>query len=179
MRRGVWVAPPVGANCVRPRTPRPRVPVILRSKATKDDKRRGWEWDIGLCIGDVLRRARALLLPCHGLRDALWRWGGRPAPRRRPGRGSDMPQACHSLPLPFDPLRRRNSRKAEPPSVSSASPAKRVAEEKEEPWSGQEKEPVKMHRTLKDNNLKVRALRGQENREKFWLLSILLPFFCL
>ena len=46
--------------------------------------------------------------------------GGRPAPRRRPGRGSDMPQACHSLPLPFDPQRRRNSRKAEPPVGGSA-----------------------------------------------------------
>ena len=30
--------------------------------------------------------------------------GSRPPLRRRPGRGSDMPPACHSLPLPFDSL---------------------------------------------------------------------------
>ena len=29
--------------------------------------------------------------------------GDRPALRRRPGRGSDVPPARHSLPLPFDP----------------------------------------------------------------------------
>ncbi len=46
--------------------------------------------------------------------------GIRPPLRRRPGRGSDMPPACHSLPLPFESLFPISKRSSHPCGVTAS-----------------------------------------------------------